>query len=354
MKVTTSRVKDFLSSPEKCGSVLLYGSDHSRIDLYSQKITQHVTGGSSEFSVLRVDFSEACKDPYQLLVSLTTIPMFHRKTFVVLTDAKETLPCDLKYAIDHINPEYCYLVVQAKELTAASTLRLYYHNHPTYAAIACYKQDSISAIVADFLSENKISHNRETFLILCDLLQNSTACIKPDLEKLLLYMGTRKELVLSDLNECFAADLDPVLDDVCFAIVEGNLESFIKFTDALFQNKVPTVLIVRSSIKYFITLEYLSRKTKDGCDLDATIKSFHPPIFFRLVPQLRKHAASVPYKVIQLILRTLHETEVQCKVAETSQETVFKYCMYPLILNVQRLSNNITTVNSRFNAAILP
>ena len=353
MKVTTSRIKDFLSSPEKYGSVLLYGNDHSRIDLYSQKVIQHVTRGSNEFSVLRIDFAEASKDPNQLFVSLTTIPMFHRKTFVVLTDAKETLPCDLRYAIDHINPAYCYLVVQARELTAASTLRSYYHSHQTYAAIACYKQDSISAIVTDFLSGNNISYNRETFLILCDLLQNSTACIRPDLEKLLLYLGARKELMLSDINECFAADLDPVLDDVCFALVEGNLENFIKFTDALFQNKVPTVLIVRSSMKYFMTLEYLSRKTKEGCNLDATIKSFHPPIFFRLVPQLKKHSASVPYRVIQLILRTLHETEIQCKVAETSQETVFKYCMYSLILNIQRLCNSTTTANSRFNAALL-
>ena len=351
MKVTTSKLKDFLGDPGKYGSVLLYGNDYSKVDLYAQRITQIVTGGKEEFSVLRIDFSEAIKDPNLLFVSLTTVPMFHKKTFVVLTDAKDTLPCDLKHAIDRIDPQHSYLITQAKELAASSTLRSYYNNHPKYAAIACYKQDNVSGLVADFLSDNEISCSRETFRILCDLLQNSTACIKSDLEKLLLYLGESRVLSSDDIHKSFAADLDPALDDVCVAIVEGSLENFIKFTDALFQNKVPAVLVIRSSIKYFMTLEYLSRKVKDGCDIDATIKSFNPPIFFRLVPQLKRHAVNVPYKVIQLILRMLHETEIQCKTAETSQETVFKYFMYSLISNVQRVCSGNIASNAYFSAS---
>ncbi|QLL67340.1 DNA polymerase III subunit delta [Anaplasma phagocytophilum str. Norway variant1] len=336
MKVTASKLKDFFSNPGAYGSVLLYGNDYSRISHYTQKIINLLTS-KEEFSVLRTEFSHASKEPEQLFVDLSTVPMFHQKSLVILTDAKDSLSPDLRTAVDNLNTCHCYVIVQAKELSSTSSLRTYYNNHVMYAAIACYKEDNINNIVAEFLAENQVTYNTETFALLCNLLQTSNACIQPELEKLLLYLGTKRNLSIEDLQESFAADFDPALDDICIAIADGNLKSFNRAADALLQNKIAAVLIIRSSIKYFMTLEYLLRKVRSGCDINTAVKSVQPPIFFRLVAQLKKHVSTVPYQMVQLILRRLHEAEVQCKLSDSSQESMFRYLMYSLILSVQQI-----------------
>ncbi|MDB1135625.1 DNA polymerase III subunit delta [Candidatus Anaplasma sp. TIGMIC] len=337
MRFTASKIKDFFSNPGAYGSVLLYGNDHSRISFYEDKIAQLVTK-DQECSILRMEFTHACKEPEQLLVDLTTIPMFHKKSLVIITDAKDTLGSELKSALDKIDRQHCYVIMQARELVSTSSLRAYYNNHPTFAAIALYKEDSVDSIVSEFLSDNNISYDRQTFRLLCDLMQESNACIKPELQKLLLFLGSRKTLTSADLEKSFAADLDPALDDICAAIAGGDVAAFSKISDALLQNKVAAVLIIRSSIKYFLTLEYLARRVKFGDDINAAIKSHPTPVFFRLIPQLKKHVSSMPYKLLQLVIHRLHDAEAQCKLAESSSESTFKFLMYSLVLSVRQAS----------------
>ncbi|MGN7678579.1 MAG: DNA polymerase III subunit delta [Anaplasma sp.] len=341
VKITPSKLWDFFKSPEAYTSVLLYGSDCSRIGLYTQKILDHMNR-NGEFVIHRMVFAQVAKDPEQLLVNMMTVPMFDQKSLILLTDAKDPLGADLKAALQNINPKHCYVIIQARELPGASSLKDYYNNHKTFAAVGCYKEDSVGPVVADFLSRHDISHTREAFRLLCDLLQQGSACIQSELKKLLLYLGTNKNLSIEDVQKSLATDLDPVLDDLCVAIADGNLEDFLKLADALFQNKIAPVLIIRSCLKYFMRVEYLIRKTSDGESIDQVIRSIQPPVFFRLVPRLKKHASSLPYKTVQVILGRLLEAEIQCKLSDTTQETTFKYLMCALTLLVKRVVNRKT------------
>ena len=342
MKITLSKFREFFASPIGYGSVLLYGSDPSRISHYTQKIIDSVTT-SDEYAVSRMDLNEASKEPEQLLVTLTTVPMFHQKSLMVLAGAKDALSSDLKNAIDNMNTDYCFVIVQARELASTSSLRAYYNSHPRYASIACYKEDNISALVAEFLSENGVSYKAAAFKLLCNLLQNSSACLQPELRKLLLFLGEKKVLDVEDVRQSFVADLDPALDDICVAIAAGDLKNFVAIADSLLQNKVAEVLILRSSMKYFMTLEFLMRKVKEGIRLDDAIKAVQPPIFFRLIPQLRQHVATLSYQVVQFILNKLHETEVQCKSPDALPEAAFKYQMYSLILSIRAYQSRCPT-----------
>ncbi|MGN7661787.1 MAG: DNA polymerase III subunit delta [Anaplasma sp.] len=342
VKITPSKLRDFFKSPEAYTSVLLYGSDCSRVGLYTQKILD-LMNRNGEFVIHRMVFAQVAKDPEQLLVNMMTVPMFNQKSLILLTDAKDALGADFKAALEKINPQHCYVIIQARELPGASTLKDYYNRHKTFAAVGCYKEDSVGPVVDDFLSQHGISHTKEAFRLLCDSLQQGSACIQSELEKLLLYLGKDKNLSTEDVQKSLATDLDPVLDDLCVAIADGNLEDFLKLADALFQNKIAPVLIIRSCLKYFMRVEYLIRKTRDGESIDQAMRSIQPPVFFRLVPRLKKHALSLPYKTVQLILGRLLETEIQCKLSDTTQEMIFKYLMCSLTLLVKRVVDRQTT-----------
>ncbi|MCU7611117.1 DNA polymerase III subunit delta [Anaplasma capra] len=338
VKITASKLGDFFGNPEAYGSMLFHGNDCSRASMYIQKIL-HQVNRNGEFAIHKMEFLKANKDPEQLLVNLMTIPMFSKKPLVLLTDAKDGLSSDLKAAMESVNPQHCHVIVQARELSGASSLKDYYNTHKRFASIGCYKEEDASFIVADFLSRHSISYEQRALRLLCDTLRHSSACLQPELEKLLLYLGTKKSLSTEDIQKSLASDLDPALDDLCVAIADGNLGDVLKFTDALFQNKVSPMLVIRSSMKYFVRLECLSRRTHHGENIDNVIKTLQPPVFFRLIPKLRRHVASVAYETIQVILRRLLEAEIQCKISDTTQEVVFKYLMCSLATFVKHAEN---------------
>lgn len=338
MKISLSKLREFFGNPTGYGSVLLYGNDHSRISHYTQKIIDRAMA-SAEFSISRMDLSEVIKEPEQLLVNFTTVPMFHQKSLVVLTGVKDALSSDLKAALDNMNTNFCFVIVQARELSGTSSLRAYYNNHNSYASIACYREDNVNAIVAEFLTEKGVSYSAAAFKLLCSLMQSSSTCLQPELHKLLLFLGNKKVLEVEDVQQSFVADLDPALDDICVAIAAGDLNNFVTIADSLLQNKLTEVLIIRSSMKYFMTLEFLMRKVKCGTRLEDAIKAVQPPIFFRLVPQLRKHATTLSYQIVLLIMNRLHEAEVQCKSPDALPEASFRYQMYALIQDIKTYQN---------------
>ncbi|ACZ48887.1 DNA polymerase III, delta subunit [Anaplasma centrale str. Israel] len=335
MKVTPSKLRDFFDSPELYGSVLLHGSDYGRMSMYTQKILDRINR-NSEFVIHKMEFLKANRDPEQLLVSLMTVPMFSKKSLILLTDAKDTLSADLRAAIEGMNMQHCYMIIQARELSGTSTLKGYYSSHKKFAAVGCYKEEDVSFIVADFLAKHGISYRHSTFKLLCTKLKNGSACLQPELEKLLLYLGEQKSLAAEDVQKSLSTDVDPVLDDLCVAITDGNLGDALKHVDTLMQNRLSPILVIRSSLKYFMQLEYLLRTTQSQASIDSALKALQPPVFFRLIPKLKRSAESVSYRTVQVILRRLLEAEIQCKLSDTSQEVVFKYLMCSLTAFVKR------------------
>ncbi|WP_447582304.1 DNA polymerase III subunit delta [Anaplasma marginale] len=335
VKITPSKLRDFFNSPETYGSVLLHGSDYSRMNMYTQKILDHINC-NNEFVIHKMEFLKANRDPEQLLVSLMTVPMFGQKPLVLLTDAKDMLSADLKTIMAGIDTQHCYVMIQARELSGASTLKGYYNNHKTFAAVGCYKEEDVGFIVADFLEKHGISYGHSTFKLLCTTIKHSAACIQPELEKLLLYLGEKKSLSTEDVRKSLSTDVDPVLDDLCVAIADGTLADVLKCADTLMQHRISPILAIRSSLKYFMQLEYLLRAAQNQVSIDSALKALQPPVFFRLIPKLKRNAASVSYRTLQVILRRLLEAEMQCKLSDATQEVVFKYLMCSLAAFVKR------------------
>ena len=342
MKISSSKLSEFFANPTAYKSVLFYGNDQSRINLYSQKILCALNADGAS-SITRIECQNGEKDLEQFFLSATTVPMFHKRSLIFLSDANDTLCATLKQMMQNIHPNHCYVVLQAQELTKHSALKAYYENDEQLASLGCYKENDVAHIVHEFLAEHDITCDKSAFKMLCFSLQNSAACIEPELKKLLLYLGTEKELRAEDISSSMSLDLDPALDDICNAVAEGDLQNFVESSDKLFQRKTSPILIIRSSMKYFITLEHLIRKTKTGLSVDAAIKSMRPPIFFKLIPQFTKHTKAVKYSTVCMIIRYLFDLEARLKSPDMSsqQEIIFNHLMYSLIMRTKSNSAQI-------------
>ncbi|QXK93959.1 DNA polymerase III subunit delta [Neoehrlichia mikurensis] len=332
MKITSSKLQDFFHNPKMVRSTLLYGNDSCQINIYTKKIIDYINN-NNDHSIIKIEFTKINKNPELLLSNLTTIPIFYSKQLIIITNVKEPINKDIINIINKHISEYNYIIIIAEELINFSPLKTYYDNSTKTASIRCYKNENehLSYIIKDFLLTNKIECNHNVIQYMLAHFYNNESATLQELEKLLLYIGHKKTLVIEDIKKSLSTESHLALDHLYIAIIEKNITAFIKTTDILLQNKFTPIALIRIITKYFMQLEYLSRQIQSGKTIKQAIQETHPPIFFKLVPTIKKHLTIIKYQKILDILAKLLKIEIQCKKSDSIQETVFKYYMTTII-----------------------
>ena len=332
MKITSSKLCSFFNSPQSVNNVLIYGNDYSKINMYKEKIINHVNI-NSDFTISNFDFPTVNKNPSTLFIELTTISMFCKNKLIILANGEKSISPELKHILNN-NIGNNYIIIISGELSADSTLRQYYDNSRNAASIGCYKDDNdnLTFIISDFLTKNKIYYNSITLQYLYNVLSQNCNALQPELEKLMLYIGNDRNLTTQNIQESLLTEIDPVSEDLCTSIAEKNLENFTKFSDILLKNKFTPIALIRILIKYFLRLEYLIRNVKNGEPTNQALKSIYPPIFFKSIPTIKKHISAISYSEVNNIIRKLVEIEIQCKKSDLNQEVIFKYYLTAMII----------------------
>ncbi|KJV69307.1 DNA polymerase III subunit delta [Candidatus Neoehrlichia procyonis] len=340
MKIVPSKLQNFLRNPKMFCKVLLYGNDNCKINIYTKKIVNHINS-NNDYAITKIEFTTINKNPELLLLNLTTIPMFYTKQLLIITNAKEPFNEELKNIINQNNSEQNYIIIIAGELSNPSPLKTYYNNSIDSASIGCYKNDNknLDYIIKDFLSTNKIEYDNTVIQYIYKYFYNNESEILSQLNKLLLYIGNKKKLTIEDINKSLSTELNPTLESLYISIVEKNIPNFIQITDLLLQSKFTPITLTRVIAKYFMQLEHLSRQVQSGQSVHKAIQEIYPPIFFKLIPTVKKHLTIIKYQNINDILNKLLEIEIQCKKSESIQKTIFKYYM-TTIINSTVISKN--------------
>ncbi|AHC38916.1 DNA polymerase III subunit delta [Ehrlichia muris AS145] len=333
MKITSSKLYSFFNNPQSVNNILIYGNDYGKINMYKEKIINHVNI-NSDFTISNLDFPTVNKNPSTLFIELTTISMFCENKLIILVNGEKSISQELKHILNN-NIGNNYVIITSGELSTDSTLRQYYDNSRNAASIGCYKDDNdnLTFIISDFLTKNKIHYNSITLQYLHNVLSQNCNALQPELEKLMLYIGNDKNLTTQNIQESLLTELDPVSEDLCVSIAEKNLENFTKFSDILLKNKFTPIALIRILIKYFLRLEYLIRTVKNGEPINQALKSIHPPIFFKSIPTIKKHISAISHSEVNNIIRKLVEIEIQCKKSDLNQEVIFKYYLTAMIIS---------------------
>ncbi|CAH57802.1 DNA polymerase III subunit delta [Ehrlichia ruminantium] len=337
MKITSSKLRTFLSDPQSVSNILIYGNDYGKISMYRDKIISSIRS-NVDFTITNIDFPSINKNPGTLFVELSTVPMFCTRKLLILTNGEKVLSNELRDILEH-NIGNNYVIIIAGELPNDSTLRQYYDSSSSAVSIGCYKDDNnnLAFIVSDFLTENNVQFNNEILQYLCHSLSKNPHALQSELEKLILYIGNSKNLTIQSIQEGLLTELDPVSDDLYISIVERDIENFTKFSNILLKNKFTPILLIRVLLKYFLRLEYIIRTITSGIPIDQVLKLIQPPVFFKLVPIIKKHVVNVSYDEVNYIIRKLLEIEIQCKKSDSNHEIIFKHYVTAMMKSRQNV-----------------
>ncbi|WCR58281.1 DNA polymerase III subunit delta [Wolbachia endosymbiont of Ctenocephalides felis wCfeJ] len=327
MKVTPSKVKQFLAKPDTLSGVLIHGSDNNRVDFFVREIIASL----DKYSVQVMDFAVVDKSPGLLLSELANGSLFTDKKLIKLINVSGSMSKELQDVLDCSTGGH-YVMMVASDLPYNSAAKSYIENSKTFGAIACYKDSSSNLydIISNYLKRNGIRYTSEIIYHLQSYFNHSKLPIYSELEKLVLYLGKRKDLKPADIELCLStAGNDYVtLDNLCSAIANKDMVQFVKISDTLIlQENFSPIALIRIISNYFLRLENVLLLIQSGMSEQAAIDQLNPPLFFKQLQSFKPHLKIFQLSELKKILKRLINLEVTCKKTDLDHRMIFQHTL---------------------------
>ena len=142
------------------------------------------------------------------------------------------------------------------------------------------------------------------------------------MEKLFTYAGNAKNITLDDARAACGIAGDQSVDDLIYAIGNGQTEISMATYTKLLGEGVAVVSILRAMQNHFRRLHYTKTAVAGGASVEEAMKTLQPPIFFKLEDSFKSHVRKYSESRLMAIMARLSQIEAQTKTTGAPVETL--------------------------------
>jgi DNA polymerase-3 subunit delta len=315
MKLAYKEVDGYLENPQKYQSCLFFGPDNGLVRERAKHVmSKLVYDANDPFATTSLDNDKIIENPSLVYEAASSLSLLGGAPVVFIRDASDKLTSILQEV--HKTTE-CKnsIVCIAGELNTNSSLRLFFERSKQTVAIGCYKDDnqSLPKYIAEKLKANGISYDYNLLTFLSSKLGNDRAVSASEIEKLITYLGEKKELKLSDLEKIINLNDDKNLESLCVAVADGKFNQSNQFIERLLQEGTEPIVIFRSLQRYFQRLLIVHGHIQQGLSSDIAMKKLSPPVFFKLEKTFKQHLSTISFSQLLVIQARIFEAERDIK-----------------------------------------
>jgi DNA polymerase-3 subunit delta len=299
------------------GAVLLYGPDAGLVRERAEALVRRVVEDPGDaFRVCELTADSVEEDPARLADEAAALPLFGGRRVVRLRGAGDDLADIVRAVLADPGPA-ALLVVEAGELRSRSSLRALFEGERNAAAIACYRDEErdIGRLVQGELGRRGIAIEPEAIEYLSANLGSDRGLTRAEIEKLALHAGEGPgvRVTLEDARACIGDSAWLALDDLVFALAEGEMATLDRVLERSLLEGVAAVRILRAAAQHVMRLHRVVGLMEQGQSAERAVASLRPPAFTRDRPRLMRQAGLWSAADLGRALSRLLEAEEACK-----------------------------------------
>ena len=320
MKIAPKATGEFLAHPAKSAhATLLYGPDTGLARERSQIIIKKLLGEKpNALSILDITEAKLLADSAMLADELSSVSLMADKRVILIRDGDDKLTKILESAAELLRMDV-YVIVLADELGPRSSLRAWFEKAPNTAAIACYRDEArdIGDLIRETFRAEGINAGSEVVQYLAGQLGNDRYVTRQELGKLITYAGDSKTLSLADAQGLTDYNRETDMDEAINALADKNLAAFDTALMRLIKEGTQPIQYLRGLSRYFQRLYAIKLQAKDS-SVEQVIAALRPPVFFRQVTILTRHAKQWEIGQVAKALAIINEAELAIKTSDLS------------------------------------
>ena len=305
--------------------VLLYGDNEG----YKQKIIDEFFIKSFDGEIQKYEEDEIFLNYNDFMSNLLNKSFFSDRKIIIFSRTSEKI---LKFIEEIIEKKIndIKIIINSKTLDKKSKLRSFFEKQENCACIPFYEDDekTLYQIANNFFNGNKISISREMMNLIVERCRGDRRNLYNELEKISFLLFTKKKISIDDLIKLtnLAENYSiSELSDNCLAKNIGKVNKILnenKFSDD------ECILILRTLLFKTKRLLELSKNNTNNKNVDQTISSFRPPIFWKDKQIVKNQIMSWKINDIENLIVKIKNTEIEVKKhATNSIHLVFDFIL---------------------------
>lgn len=316
MKVAPRNIDSFLKSPpDNIDVVLIYGRDLGLVHERAAELAKvAVADVNDPFLVSDLNGSEVKSDPPKLSDEASAQSLVGGRRLVLVRLGGEDISKALKLVLD--GPEIASLVIiEGGDLAASSPNRKLLEKSDRSAVIACYEdnEQSLGRLIETVSREYQIKIDRAARDYLVGHLGGDRMVSRRELEKLMLYAGSKSDVSLEDAVAVVGDSGALSLEEVIYAAAGGDRAKLEEGLSRAVGEGVSPIAILRAAQRHLLRLQLAAARCAEGQSPAEAMKALKPPVMFLFSDRFQRQLSYWTTDKLSLALDLLLEAEADCK-----------------------------------------
>lgn len=316
MKIQANKVDDFIKNIDnKIRGVLIYGPDEGLVLIRKNEILQKLLPDyKNSLSLITISNATIKDKPNIINNEYNSSSLFGSdKKILLIEDAENSISKILEEIFSKTQNSENFVIITAGDLDSKSTLKRFAEYNQYFASLPCYKDDinAIMQIINLKLRKEGFKYNADVVKYLTESFGGNRLIILSELDKLIIYKDTDKNLTIDDVKACIQDNSEGNINDFVNNLASLNLEKAYKELQNLYSEGIFPVAIIRTAIAYFIKLQLYKYQIQMGITFEEIADRDN--IFWKQKPIVQQHLYKLSLNNINDILYILLKEECKLK-----------------------------------------
>jgi DNA polymerase-3 subunit delta len=240
--------------------------------------------------------------------------LFDPQKFVVIKRATDKI-LKIIETLQEKNLEDTKIILNSVNLEKKSKLRSFFEKSKTLVCVAFYPDNdqTLSKLAYNFLREKKISISSSNINLIINKCSGDRETLMNELQKIELFSKNGKQINSDNISKLINLSENHNISELVDNCLAQNKKKIISILNENNFSNEDCIMIVRSFIIKSKKLLALSKAFETNKNIDLTISSAKPPIFWKEKEITRQQVLRWSSKNIKQLIYSLSETELQIK-----------------------------------------
>jgi len=240
--------------------------------------------------------------------------LFDPQKFIIIKRASDKI-LKIIENLHQKNLEDTTIVLNSESLEKKSKLRSFFEKNKLLTCVPFYPDNdqTLSKLAYNFLREKKISISSSNINLIINKCSGDRKTLINELEKIELFSKNRKEINSENISKLINLSENHNISELVDNCLAQNKRKIISILNENNFSNEDCIMIVRSFIIKSKKLLALSKAFEANKNIDLTITSAKPPIFWKEKEITKQQILKWSSKNIKQLIYSLSETELQIK-----------------------------------------
>tara|TARA_Y100000591_G_scaffold316811_1_gene325793 strand:- start:467 stop:1456 length:990 start_codon:yes stop_codon:yes gene_type:complete len=207
------------------------------------------------------------------------------------------------------------IIINANALEKKSKLRNFFEKHKELVSVAFYPDtpETLSQLAQTFFKKEKIPISNSDINIIVDKSNGDRLFLNNEITKIILYTQNKKKITSQEIKKLINLSENHSITELADSCLNKNIKKTTKILNENNFNNDDCILILRNILNKSKKILLLAEEFEKNNNMDLTISSAKPPIFWKDKENVIKQIYQWKPKNIKILIYKLGELELTIK-----------------------------------------